>query len=218
MYFCGLTLLLVVSMELVYPQLLKSHGEHIRLPYAYKRYPSGRLGAYFIELICYDEDRPTSRPYFLWGFVLFTKDDESIVERERVRFWSPHNWFLCIKTGDVTDQRRYDPVFLYRRALQIAKYWYKIYARRGYVVLAQDSYELEPPAIKKPTYLYLGYEVVSGYPITILEAHNTKEALRLLKQQYKTKGTQVQTRLLDRCLSYYLEHPKYKKMMRLILG
>jgi len=204
-------------MELVNPSLLRSHGEHIRLPYAYKRYSSGRLGAYFIELICYDEDRPTSRPYFLWGFVLFTKDDESIVERERVRFWSPHNWFLCIKTGDVSDNRRYDPVFLYRRAFQIAKYWYKIYARRDYVVADEDLWQLEPPAIKKPTFLYLGYEVRTGYPICVLEAHNTKEALRMLKQQYKTKGTQVQTRLLDRCLDYYLEHPKYKKMMRKIL-
>lgn len=205
-------------MELVHPQLLKSHGEHIRLPYAYKRYPSGRLGAYMIELICYDEDRPTSRPYFLWGFVLFAKDDETILERERLKFWSPHNWYLCVKTGDVTDQKRYDPVFLYRRALQIAKYWYKIYAKRGYIVEERDLWQLEPPAIKKPTHLYLGYETRTGYPITVLEAYNTKEALRILKQTYKTKGTQVQTRLLDRCLDYYLEHPKYKKMMRKILN
>jgi hypothetical protein len=204
-------------MELVYPQLLKSHGEHIRLPYAYKRYPSGRLGAYMIELICYDEDRPTSRPYFLWGFVYFAKDEVTL-ERERLKFWSPHNWYLCVKTGDVTDQKRYDPVFLYRRALQIAKYWYKIYARRGYVVEERDLHELEPPAIKKPTHLYLGYETLTGYPITVLEAYNTKEALSLLKTTYKTKGTQVQTRLLDKCLDYYLEHPRYNKMMRQILG
>lgn len=205
-------------MELVIPQLLKSHGEHIRLPYAYKRYPSGRLGAYFIELICYDEDRPTSRPYFLWGFVLFTKDDEDIVERERVKFWIPHNWFLNLYKDDITNPKRYDPVFLYRRGIQIAKYWYKIYAKRGYVLDNADLHYLESPAIKKPTYVYLGYEVLTGYPICVLEAHNTKEACRLLKQQYKTKGTQVQTRLLDRVLDYYLEHPKYKKLMRKILG
>ena len=205
-------------MELVIPQLLKSHGEHMRLPYAYKRYPSGRLGAYFIELICYDETRPTSRPYFLWGFVLFAKDDEEIVERERMKFWSPHNWHLCLYKDDITSLRRYDPVFLYRRGIQIAKYWYKIYAKRGYVVDDADLYQLEPPAIKKPTYVYLGYEVLTGYPICVLEAHNTKEACRSLKQQYKTKGTQVQTRLLDPMLDYYLEHPKYKKLMRKILG
>ncbi len=203
-------------MELVHPELLKSHGEHIRLPYAYKRYPSGRLGAYFIELICYNESRPTSRPYFLWGFVLFTKDDESVIERERVKFWSPHNWFLAVK--GVSDAYRYDPVYLYRRSFQIAKYWYKVYAKRGYIINPQDLHELEPPAIRKPTYLYLGYEVVTGYPITVIEAHNTREALSLLKQQYKTKGTKVATRLLDNCLDYYLEHPKYKKMMRQILG
>lgn len=205
-------------MELVYPQLLKSHGEHIRLPYAYKRYPSGRLGAYFIELICYDEDRPTSRPYFLWGFVLFAKDNEDNVERERLKFWSPHNWFLCLRKDDIANPRRYDPVFLYRRSYQIAKYWYKVYAKRGYIVEDRDLHLLEPPAIKKPTFLYLGYEVVTGYPITIIEAHNTKEALSLLKQMYKTKGTQVQTRLLDKCIDYYLEEPRYSKMMRQILG
>lgn len=205
-------------MELVFPQLLKSHGEHVRLPYAYKRYPSGRLGAYFIELICYDEDRPTSRPYFLWGFVLFAKDDDLTVERERVKFWSPHNWFLCLNKDDILNPRRYDPVFLYRRGLQVAKYWYKIYAKRGYVVEDRDLHYLEPPAIKKPTFIYLGYEVVTGYPITVIEAYNTKEALSSLKAQYKTKGTQVQTRLLDPVLDYYLEHPKYKKMMRQMLG
>ncbi|MCA6430246.1 MAG: hypothetical protein IM613_12495 [Cytophagales bacterium] len=204
-------------MELVYPQLLKSHGEHIRLPYAYKRYSSGRLGAYFIEIICYDEDRPTSRPYFLWGFALFRKEDESVVQRERVRFWSPNNWWIQVKTGDVSDSKRYDPVFLYRRAFQLAKYWYKVYAGRGYYIEKKDAWQLEPPEIKKPTSMYLGYEVKTGYPVCILEAYNNKEALVLFKKQYKTKGTQVNTRLLDRCVDYYLQNPKYSKMMRQLL-
>ena len=204
-------------MEAVIPQLIKSHGEHVRFPYAYKRYKSGRLGAYFLELICYDEDRPTSRPSFLWGFVYFAKDDERTVERERYKLWVAPNWHLGFLKDEILKKERYDPVYLYRRSLHIAKYWYKIYAKRGYILeeSAWDAFVL--PAIKKPTFLYLAYEVRTGLPITILEAHNRGEALGLLNQQYNTKGVKVQTRLLEPIIDYYLEHPVYSKPMRKIM-
>lgn len=204
-------------MEVVIPQLIKSHGEHIRLPYAYKRYESGRLGAYFLELICYNEDRPTSRPSFLWGFVLFKKDDESIVERQRYKLWVTPNWHLGLLKDDIWKKQRYDPVYLYRRSLHVAKYWYKIYAKRGYILPEEDWEVFTLPVLKKPTFLYLGYEVKTGLPITILEAYNRQDALNLLKKQYKTKGIQVATRLLDPVLDYYLEHPTYKKYMKKLL-
>ena len=199
-------------MEAVIPQLIKSHGEHIRLPYAYKHFESGMVVGYFIEIICYDQSRPTSRPYFLWGFAFFKN---GVYHRERVKFWSPNNWFLCI--SDITDKNRYDPVYLYRRALQLAKFWYKVYSKRGYIVEERDQHAFDIPAIKKPTHSYLAYEVNSGLPITIVEAHNKKEALVYIKSKYKTDGVKVQTRLLEPIIDYYLEHPVYSKHMRKIL-